>query len=62
MSLLNQALPNAKQLREAKGYGEVIVQYRGRHTGLPLQKRIVPCAFAWGTILVCNNGLIRVQW
>ena len=38
MSLLNQALPNAKQLREAKGFGEVIVQYRGRHTGLPLQE------------------------
>ena len=61
MSLLNQALPNAKQLREAKGIGEV-TEYHWDNIGLPLQKRIVPCAFAWGTILVYNNGLIRVQW
>ena len=37
MSLLNQALPNAKQLREAKGFGEVS-EYHWDNTGLPLQE------------------------
>ena len=39
MSLLNQALPNAKQLREAKGFGEV-TEYHWDNIGLPLQKRL----------------------
>ena len=62
MSLLNQALPNAKQLREAKGFCEVIRQYRADTPVCPYKKRIVPYAFAWGTIFIYNKGLIRVQW